>query len=98
MMKQCPECGSNEIIPGLLVFADEATVGQNPPYVSLIEPEPAKRPFVWMPKSVSVGFRAAVCGGCGYTHFYTTQHNALLDAHKKGYKSQQYNLSILLPM
>lgn len=98
MMKQCPECSSTEIIPDLLVFADRSTSGQNPPYVSLTEPEPEKRPFIWMPKSVSVGFRAAVCGGCGYTHLYTTQHAALLDAYKKGYKSQQYNLSILLPM
>jgi predicted nucleic-acid-binding Zn-ribbon protein len=98
MMKQCPECGSTEIIPDLLVFADEATAAQHPPYVSVMEPEPEKRPFIWMPKSVSVGFRAAVCGECGYTHFYTKQFAALLDAHKKGYKSQQYRLSILLPM
>ncbi len=98
MMKQCPECGSTEIIPDLLVFSDGDAVGQHPPYVSVIEPEPEKRPFIWVPKSISVGFRADVCGGCGYTRFYTRQYAALLDAHKKGYKSQKYNLSILLPM
>jgi predicted nucleic-acid-binding Zn-ribbon protein len=98
MMKQCPECGSTEIIPDLLVFADEAASGQHPPYVSLKEPKPAKVPFIWIPKTVSVGFRAAVCGACGYTHFYTKQHAALLDAYKKGYTSQQYALSTILPM
>lgn len=97
MMKKCPECGSTEIVPDLIVFADEALVGQHPPYVSLIEPEPEKRPFIWMPKSVSTGFRAAICGSCGYTQFYTKYHAEILDAHKKGYISQKYDMSILPP-
>lgn len=67
MMSKCPECGSTEIVPDLIVFADEAAVGQRPVHVSLKEPEPAKRPFMWIPKDVSTGFRAAICGGCGYT-------------------------------
>jgi len=44
MMETCPECGSNEIIPELLVFADEALIGQHPPYVKLQEPIPEKTP------------------------------------------------------
>jgi len=95
-MKTCPECGSDEIVPDLLVFADEALTGQHPPYVRLIEPEPAKRPFIWMPRSVETGFRAAVCGGCGYTRFYTKMHVDLLKAHKEGYTSQQYALKDFL--
>jgi len=94
MMTQCPQCGSTEIVPDLIVFADEAAVGQRPVHVSLKEPEPAKRPFVWIPKEVSTGFRAAICGGCGYTQFYTKYHTEILDAYKKGYTSQTYSLNV----
>ena len=94
-MKTCPECGSNEIVPNLIVFADEALSGLHPPYVQLIEPEPAKRPFVWSPKTAATGFRAAVCGECGYTRFYATNHAELLKAHKQGYASQQFVMNIL---
>ena len=97
MITKCPECGSTEIIPDLIVFADEATIGQNPPYVKLLEPEPKNRPFVWMPKEIKTGFRAAVCGACGYTRFYTKYHAELLEAHKKGYTSQSYGMTILPP-
>jgi predicted nucleic-acid-binding Zn-ribbon protein len=96
MMKTCPECGSTEIIPDLLVFADEALTGQHPPYVKLIEPDPAKRPFIWIAKTVEGGFRAAVCGECGYTRFYTIKHADLLKAYKQGYTSQQYVMKDLL--
>jgi hypothetical protein len=97
MMTKCPEYGSTEIVADLIVFSDSAGIGQNPPFVKLVEPEPAKRPFVWMPKDVKAGFRAAVCGACGYTQFYTNQHAELLEAHKKGYTTQPYMSKILLP-
>ncbi len=96
-MKQCPECGSTEIVPDLILFADEALVGQHPPYVKLKEPEPEKHPFIWLPKYVAAGFRAAICGSCGYTRFYTKYHAEILDAYKKGYASQQYDMSIIPP-
>jgi hypothetical protein len=35
VMKTCPECSSTDIIPDLLLFADEACSGQHPPYVQL---------------------------------------------------------------
>ena len=95
MMTKCPECGSSEIIPDLVVFADEAASGQNPPYVKLLEPEPVNRPFIWMPKDVRTGFHAAVCGGCGHTEFYTKLHAQLLEAHKKGYTSETCSMSII---
>ena len=97
-MKPCPECGSNEIVSDLLVFADEALTGQHPPYVALVEPEPAKRPFIWSPKSVASGFRAAICGSCGFTRFYAREHRRVLDAHKQGYKSREFATPDLLPM
>src|SRR5258706_3324625 len=92
MMKKCPECGSTEIVPDLIVFADESAIGQRPLYVSMIEPDPEKRPFIWSPKIVSTAFRAAICGACGHTQFYTKYHAEMLEAHKKGYTSQQYGL------
>ena len=98
MMKACPECGSTDIIPDLLVFADEACSGQHPPYVQLMEPKPEKPPFIWSPKSVATGFRATICGSCGYTRFYTKHHAELLEAHKKGYTSQQFVMKDFLPV
>ncbi|MBI3159618.1 MAG: hypothetical protein HYZ26_08485 [Chloroflexi bacterium] len=92
MMHTCPECGSTEIVPELLVFADEALIGQHPPYVKLVEPKPEKAPFIWSPKSVATGFRAAICGACGYTRFYTKHYAEILEAHKKGYTSQAFDL------
>ncbi len=94
-MNACPECGSTEIIPNLLVFADEALLGQRPPYVKLIEPKPEKPPFIWSPRSVATGFRAAICGACGYTRFYTEHYAKLLEAHRQGYTSQQDELKIV---
>jgi len=97
MMTKCPHCSSNEIVSDLIVYTDAAGVGQDPPFVKLVEPEPAKRPFVWMPKDVKAGFRAAVCGACGHTEFYTRQHAEILEAHKKGYASEKYSMNILPP-
>lgn len=73
-MKACPECGSIEIVSELLVFSGDAQTNERPPYVKLVEPAPAKVPFIWLPKSVATGFRAAICGECGYTRFYTKHH------------------------
>jgi len=91
-MKACPECGSTEIVSELLVFSGDATTSERPPYVKLVEPTPAKVPFIWMPKSVATGFRAAICGECGYTRFYTKHHAEILEAHRKGYTSPDYPL------
>jgi predicted nucleic-acid-binding Zn-ribbon protein len=98
MMKDCPECGSNEIVSDLLVFSGDATTSERPPYVKLVEPEPQRRPFIWLPKSVASGFRAAICGACGYTRFYTKHHAEILEAHRKGYTSPDYPLKNILPI
>ena len=98
MMTTCPDCGSTEIVSELLVFSGDAATGERPPYVKLVEPEPAKRPFIWLPKSVATGFRAAICGACGHTQFYTKNHAAILEAHRKGYTSPDYALKNVLPI
>ena len=95
MMKSCPECGSTEIVSDLLVFADEALNGLHPPYVKLLEPKPEKAPFIWRPNTVTTGFRVSICGSCGYTRVYTKDHAAMLEAHKKGYVSQQSAMNIV---
>ena len=94
MIATCPECGSTDIVSDLLVFADKMLSGDHPPYVKLMEPE--KLPFIWSPKSVATGFRAAICGACGHTRFYATNHAEILEAHKKGYTSQQYAMKNIL--
>ena len=83
-MTQCPKCGSNEIIPKLQIHGGE----DHPPYVDIVEPDPANRPFIWMPKSAQSHFRADICGACGYTEFYAENYKALNDGHKHGYESK----------
>ena len=83
MMTKCPECGSTEIIPDLSVFTKQAGVSTNEVnYVVLEDPTHRGKP-------VNVGFRASVCGKCGYVEFFTRYAADLLDAHKKGYLSRR---------
>jgi predicted nucleic-acid-binding Zn-ribbon protein len=97
IMQNCPECGSGEIVDGLLVFADQALYGNHPVHVGMIEPDPEHRPFIWSPKEVVAGFRVAVCGACGYSRFYTTHHAELLEAQRSGYHTQEYAAGIRIP-
>ncbi len=78
----CPKCGSTEILRDLPLHGGEGY----PPFVSIAEPEPAKRPFLWLPNSEQSQFRAYVCVNCGYTEFYTQAHQALEEGYKKGYQ------------
>ena len=86
-MTQCPECNSNDIIPDLNVLTEETVSGGRPAYVKLVEPEPEKKPFMWMAQEVKSTFVASVCGNCGFTRFYAHYHTEVLEAHKKGYQS-----------
>ena len=40
MMTKCPECGSSDIIPDLLVNTDAANPNHKPTYVKLLESPP----------------------------------------------------------
>lgn len=77
MMTKCPKCGSTEIIPDLILLSfmagDVGTVG-------VVLEDPSRKG-----ENESVGFRADVCGNCGYAEFYTKYASDLLNAHKKGY-------------
>jgi predicted nucleic-acid-binding Zn-ribbon protein len=80
----CPKCGSNEVLANLRVRG-----GQDfPPLVEVVEPEPEKPSFLWTPKYEQSGFRAWVCGACGYTEFYAENYAALLEGWKKGHRSK----------
>jgi hypothetical protein len=80
MMTKCPQCGSTEIVPDLIVFTVvEASRGTL--FVSLMDP--AKKG-----ERVEVGFRAAICGARGHNEMYTRYPQDVLDAHKKGYVTQ----------
>ena len=80
----CPKCSSNEIIQQALLQGSESI----PPYISIIEPEPPNRPFVWMPKSELSLFTAYICCACGYTEFYAIRYQALNEGRKKGFKAR----------
>ena len=97
MIDKCPECGSSEIVKDLVVFAGEAPSGQKLLYISLQEPLPEKKSFIWNPKEVVSGFRAAICGDCGYTRFYTKQFKEILEAYKKGYTSLKRSNIVIIP-
>ena len=77
----CPKCGSNEVLNNLRIHGGDG----HPPYVSIHEPEPEKRPFVWIPKNEQSQFRAYICGACGYTEFFAENHVALNEGRRKGY-------------
>ena len=81
MMNKCPECGSTEIIPDLILFTEVNALRGNL-YVSLVDP--AKKG-----KAAYAGFRVAVCGTCGHADLYTRYPEDILDAHKKGYVTQE---------
>ena len=53
MMQQCPKCGSSEIIPELRIHDGET----RPIMVDIVEPEPAKRPFIWMAQNARSHFK-----------------------------------------
>jgi len=85
---KCPECGSSDIVSGLSVLTEETTSGGRPAYVNLVEPAPAKKPFMWIAQEVKSEFQASVCGNCGLTRLSAKNHEEILEAHKKGYASR----------
>ncbi len=83
-MTKCPVCGSTEIISELPLFAGTSGSAIGGPYVVLDPPKGLKG----NPESVSIGFRANICGSCGHTELYTKYAAKLLDAYKQGYVSR----------
>jgi predicted nucleic-acid-binding Zn-ribbon protein len=80
MMTKCPKCESTEIIPELILFGDVRS-GRRAALVILVDPSKKD-------DDVMSAFRAYICGSCGYTEFYTKKASMLLEAHKKGFTSQ----------
>lgn len=59
----------------------------HPPYVMISEPEPANRPFIWMPKFERSYLTASVCGSCGYTELNTPNYKEMNEVYKKGFRN-----------
>ena len=84
-LSACPKCQSTDILPPLPVYGQQSTL--EPPLMAvLLEPEPAKRPFVWVQGTQRTYFHASICGRCGYSELYATEPQKLLDAYRKGYR------------
>ena len=81
MMTKCPQCGSAEIVPDLIVFGEVTSIWRSI-FVSLVHPAKKGEP-------VNIGFRVAVCGTCGHAEMYTRAYQDLLDAYKKGYSTRE---------
>lgn len=79
----CPKCQSDEILEELQVKDSRAF----PLSVEIQEPEPADRPFFWLPDTEKSQFQAYICGACGYTEFYTVKFQELNEKRRKGYRS-----------
>jgi predicted nucleic-acid-binding Zn-ribbon protein len=77
MMANCPKCGSAEIVSDLSLFAS-AEGDVKPVFVTLVDPSQKG-------EDVTVGFRADICGSCGYSELHTRFAKDVLNAHKKGY-------------
>ena len=73
----CPKCGSKEIMADVTV-KDVGNSGPYPLRVEVEEPEPAKRSFIWTPRSATGNIRAWICSQCGFTELYT---NNLAELH-----------------
>lgn len=79
-MTQCPQCGSTEIVPDLIVYGG-STTDVRPAAVILVDLKKKQ-------ESLGCGFRAAVCGACGHAELFIRKHDELLQAHKKGFVSK----------
>jgi NAD-dependent SIR2 family protein deacetylase len=76
MMTQCPQCGSNEIIPDLVLFGNEVPSYQA--FVSLVDPHPHHTQ-----EGFAAGILVAICGACGHIKMFTNWNKELLEEYKK---------------
>lgn len=78
-----PKCQSRKVIDRLRLLDSDG----HPPFVRRQEPEPEKRPFLWMRKKATSHFQAYVCGECGYTEFNAINFEELNEGRKNGFRS-----------
>lgn len=81
MMTKCPECGSKDIVPDLILFGDYET-RKWPSLLILVHPTKKAEPAMY-------GLRVAVCGACGHAEMYTKYGPDLLQTHRDGFITQQ---------
>jgi hypothetical protein len=77
----CKHCGSDKIIPGVPLLDSYGRYGQmTKPQEVAVDANPG----AWVFKGTATGHVVAkVCGECGYTELYTTNHQELYDAYRR---------------
>jgi hypothetical protein len=77
----CPKCNGKQVVPNLPVHYEAARVV----YCNIAEPAD-KSKFIQKVGSVRSELRAWICGNCGYTETYATQHAELAQGYQKGWR------------
>lgn len=75
-LAKCLACGSDRLVKGVKVV-DKVLVGAA---AQSLEYYPQRDGTSLLPKIVSTGTVAVVCGDCGFTSFYATNYKAVLAA------------------
>ncbi len=81
----CPKCGSQEIMKDLVITDTDEHGNGKALSLYIDEPEPAKRPFIYVPKGAGGILRAWICASCGYSELYTDNLAALFESYKKAH-------------
>jgi predicted nucleic-acid-binding Zn-ribbon protein len=77
----CPKCNSPRVVPNLPVHPEITRVV----YCNIAEPADKTR-FIQKVSSVRSELRAWICGACGYTEIYASQHAELAAGYEKGWR------------
>jgi predicted nucleic-acid-binding Zn-ribbon protein len=82
---KCPKCGSQDIMAEVPIIDTDQYGNGKALGLYIAEPEPAKRPFVYVPKGAGATLRAWICASCGCTELYADNLAALFESYKKGH-------------
>jgi predicted nucleic-acid-binding Zn-ribbon protein len=77
----CPKCNSRHVVPGLPVHPDSTHTA----YCRITAPAD-KAKLLQRVGSVKSELYAWICGACGYTELYATQHAELAAGYQQGWR------------
>jgi predicted nucleic-acid-binding Zn-ribbon protein len=81
MPMTCKHCGSDKIIPSVPLLDAYGEVGG---LTKQQEVRVQGNPGAWVFKETATGnLMANICGACGYTELYATNHQELFDAYQR---------------
>ncbi len=76
---RCSVCQSSQIMPNLRIFVQETIAVSREPQIEVV-----RNPGALVFRGAERGFlRAWICGGCGYTELYATDHERLWTAYQE---------------